>query len=134
MKRYKPLFESLLTQTQITNKTWYHFTPIENVESINKSGFKKSHNSIFGSGVYFYGKEVERKDKVAITCKVRLHKTLQSEYIAFPRLYTELTGKRHNGLDGEEKELEKLGYDSVYIADEDWLVVFNPKNVKVAKK
>lgn len=133
MKKIKILLKLLESITSDVNrKKWYHVTDSSNVDRIKKQGFKISHNSIFGAGVYFSGKKAKlRQGQAEIEAKVNLKNILKTKYIEYPKLYQKLTDKKHSGISGEEQPIIKLGYDGIYIVDEDWLVVFDPKKIKI---
>lgn len=116
----------------VNSKTWYHKTTAEGREGILQEGYRKSHNSIFGSGAYF--SDVKPSGDHVMESRVKLNNVLETEYIRFPNIYEEITGKRSFGLSGEEKALIAAGYDGVYVKDEGWLVVFDPEAGVVSTK
>lgn len=113
-------------------KIWYHSTPSENVESIKKEGFRPSQNSMFGSGVYLAESPAYSDSKMShLPIQAKVTKTLEVRSIDFPEQYQKVTGKKYSGVGGMEKDLQEYGYDSVYITDDKWLLVFDPKNLEV---
>ena len=122
---YQRIFEE-----SVNSKKWYHGTSIKNYESIQKKGFKKSINSIFGSGIYLSTFPHDSYE-ANIEVKIKTRKILETEYIKYPDIYEKLVGRKPNGISGEERALIKLGYDGVYITDDNFIVIFDPKNIKI---
>lgn len=120
----------------VSRMTWYHGTSKEGKEAILKEGFTKFSNGIFGQGAYMSLDKPSTGGsyKEVLEVKVKPKNVLETEYIDFPEQFEKLTGKRHSGTGSEQKLLQNLGYDGVYIKDEGWLVLFDPSSTVESMK
>lgn len=126
------------TVKMLSNTVLSHQTTKENASKIQDEGFTVSHNGLLGLGAYFHvGPGPELKgERAEVKVKVSPKKVLEMDDVTdFPNIYRDLTGRHYSGGNGdEERHLRELGFDSVYVKNDNWFVAFDKGIIKIEKK